>query len=118
MIDVEDTRFGVDDSGAPYKGEAPRTYLFPRCNAPTDHDGHGTYMTNGISVGWADVYNWFLADQYIEISGVPDGVYILETVANPARTVHETTFDDNAARVTIRLHGDTVELVRSSSSDR
>lgn len=68
-------------------------------------------MVNGISVGWADVYNWFLADQYIEISGVPDGTYVLETLANPSHTVHETTLDDNAARVLIRLQGDTVELV-------
>jgi hypothetical protein len=68
-------------------------------------------MVNGISAGWADVYNWFLADQYIEISGVPDGVYVIETVANPIRTVHETTYDDNAARATIRLSGDTVTLL-------
>jgi hypothetical protein len=118
MIDVEDTRFGLDDSGQPYKGEAPRTYLFPRCNAPTEHDQFGTSMVNGISVGWADVYNWFLADQYIEISGVPDGVYVLETVANPAGTVHETTQADNTARVTIRLRGDTVDLVSPSASGR
>jgi hypothetical protein len=118
MIDVENTRFGADPSGVPYKGEAPRTYYFPRCNTATEHDQYGTYMVNGISVGWADVYNWYLADQYIEISGVPDGVYVLETVANPARTVHETTFDDNAARVTIRLRGDTVELVSPPGSGR
>jgi hypothetical protein len=111
MIDVENTRFGFDENGVPYKGEAPRTYYFPRCNAPTERDEHGTYMVNGISVGWADVYNWFLADQYIEISGVPDGLYVLETRANPIRTVHETTFDDNTARATIRLQGDTVMLV-------
>ena len=111
MIDVENTRFGLDDHGLPYKGEAPRTYYFPRCNAPTERDEHGTYMVNGISVGWADVYNWFLADQYIEISGVPDGLYVIETRANPIRTVHETTFDDNTARATIRLQGDTVTLV-------
>ena len=85
MIDVENTRFGLDDHGLPYKGEAPRTYYFPRCNAPTERDEHGTYMVNGISVGWADVYNWFLADQYIEISGVPDGLYVIETMANPIR---------------------------------
>jgi hypothetical protein len=108
MIDVENTRFGVDAQGVPYKGEAPRTYYFPRCNAPTERDEHGTYMVNGISAGWADVYNWFLADQYIEISGVPDGLYVIETVANPIRTVHETTYDDNVARATIRLQGDTV----------
>jgi hypothetical protein len=112
MIDVENTRFGLDSAGRPHKGEAPRTYYFPRCNAPTERDARGTSMVNGISAGWADVYNWFLADQYIEITGVPDGEYILETVANPARTVHETTLEDNTARVTIRLTGDTVELVR------
>jgi Lysyl oxidase len=51
------------------------------------------------------------SDQYIEISGVPDGLYVIETVANPIRTVHETTLDDNTARATIRLSGDTVVLV-------
>ena len=111
MIDVENTRFGLDDRGVPFKGEAPRAYYFPRCNAPTERDEHGTYMVNGISAGWADVYNWFLADQYIEITGVPDGLYVIETTANPIRTVHETTFDDNAARATIRLRGETVTLV-------
>lgn len=89
MVDVQNTRFGLDDHGAPYKGEAPRAYNFPRCNAPTERDEHGTYMVNGISVGWADIYNWYLADQYIEISGVPDGVYVIETTANPIRTVRD-----------------------------
>jgi hypothetical protein len=112
MVDVENTRFGTDDRGQPYRGEAPRRYHFPNCNFPTERDASGASMVNGISAGWADVYNWFLADQYIEITGVPDGEYILETVANPARTVHETTLEDNTARVTIRLTGDTVELVR------
>ena len=112
MIDVENTRFGVDPHGLAYKGEAPRTYYFPRCNTATEYDEHGASMVNGISVGWADVYNWFLADQYIEITGVPDGDYVLETVANPTRTVHETSYGDNAARVTIRLQGDTVALVQ------
>jgi hypothetical protein len=111
MIDVENTRFGLDEHGVPFRGEAPRAYSFPRCNTPVEHDAHGTYMVNGISAGWADVYNWYLADQFIEISGVPDGVYVLETVANPVRTVHETTFDDNLARATIRLQGDTVTLL-------
>jgi hypothetical protein len=111
MIDVENTRFGLDEHGVPFRGEAPRDYHLPRCNMPTERDEHGTYMVNGISVGWADVYNWYFADQYIEISGVPDGDYVIETVANPARTVHETTVDDNAALATIRLWGDTVTLL-------
>ncbi len=50
MIDVDNVGFGPGR-----KGEAPKTYYFPRCNAPTEHDETGTYMTNGISAGWADV---------------------------------------------------------------
>lgn len=111
MIDVENARFGLDATGQPHRGEAPRTYYFPRCNAPTERDDTGTSMVNGISAGWADVYNWFLADQYIEITGVPDGTYILETVANPDGTVRETTRGDNLASAVIRLTGDRVELI-------
>ena len=32
-------------------------------------------------------------------------------MANPAGTVHEITSEDNKAQVTIRLEGDTVEIV-------
>jgi hypothetical protein len=62
---------------------------FQRCNALTETDSEGiVYTVNGISVGWADstsarLYNWYLADQYIEVSGLPDGYYLLETEADP-----------------------------------
>lgn len=111
MVDVENTRFGTDVGGVPHRGEAPRGYYFPRCNTPTERDATDASMVNGISAGWADVYNWFLADQYIEISGLGDGDYVLETVANPNGTVHESTTEDNQARVVIRLEGDTVKIV-------
>lgn len=101
MIDIENTRFGPGR-----KGEAPRTYTFPRCNAPTERDETGTYMTNGISAGWADVYNWYLADQMIEISGVAPGRYVLETVADPANTVRESRENDQAASILIRINDD------------
>lgn len=101
MIDIENTRFGPGR-----KGEAPRTYYFPRCNAPTERDETGTYMTNGISAGWADVYNWFLADQMIEITGIAPGRYVLETVADPADTIRESREDDQSASVLIELSAD------------
>ncbi|HYZ92071.1 MAG TPA: lysyl oxidase family protein [Actinomycetota bacterium] len=101
MIDVENTKFGPGR-----KGEAPRTYTFPRCNAPTEASDGSLYMTNGISPGWADVYNWFLADQMIEISGIAPGVYVLETVADPAHTIRESRENDQAASILIRLNAD------------
>jgi hypothetical protein len=42
---------------------------------------------------------------------VPDGLYVIETRANPNRAVHETTFGDDTARATIRLQGNSVVLV-------
>jgi hypothetical protein len=70
-------------------------------------------MTNGISPGWADVYNWFLADQMIEISGIAPGLYVLETVADPARTIRESRENDQAASVLIRLNADgSAEIVK------
>jgi hypothetical protein len=101
MIDVENVWFGR-------KGDSARTYYFPRCNAPTETDQEGVYMVNGISVGWADVYNWYLADQYIEVSGVPDGYYVLETLADPEDTIVELDDDDNASSVLIEICGNDV----------
>lgn len=104
MIDVENVWFGRS-------GDAARTYYFPRCNAPTETDGYALYMVNGISVGWADVYNWFLADQYLEVSGVDDGYYLLETIADPEDTIVESHERDNTMTMLIRLCGDAVEIV-------
>lgn len=104
MIDVENVGFGK-------KGDAARTYYFPRCNAPTENEGPDVYMVNGISVGWADVYNWFLPGQYLETSGLKDGYYLLETVTDPADTVVESNERDNVMSVLIQLCGDRVEIV-------
>jgi hypothetical protein len=104
MIDVENVWFGR-------RGDAARNYYFPRCNAPTESDGAATYMVNGISPGWADVYNWFLADQYLEVSGVDDGYYLLETIADPQNTIVESNEGDNVMTMLIKLCGDEVEVV-------
>jgi hypothetical protein len=106
MIDVTNVWWGQ-------KGDAARTYYFPRCNAPQDRDADGIYMRNGVSVGWADVYNWYLADQFIEVSDVPDGYYLIETEADPLNTIVETDDRDNTSQVLIRMCGnpDRAEVV-------
>ena len=108
MEDVENYAFGE-------KGDAARTYTPPECVTPSyiNLAGREASMVNGISVGWADVYNWFLADQFIEISGLDDGYYVLESVADPADTVVEIDDSNNTASSLIRLCGDTAEVVGS-----
>jgi hypothetical protein len=55
----------------------------------------------GISAGWADVYHRDLDCQWIDITGVPDGRYILEVHVNPARVIEETNYRNNVARTEV-----------------
>lgn len=62
------------------KGNDPRRTSFPGCQLP----GADGWITEGMDVGWADNYNWFLADQYLDVTNVPNGhVYRLDVIANP-----------------------------------
>ena len=95
-------------------GNGPRAHTFPTCNVPSEVDDRA-WMVQGIDVGWADVYGWNLADQYIDISDVPDGVYELEQVANPNGSVIEITDANNRASTIICIAGDEVTEVRSAA---
>jgi hypothetical protein len=66
---------------------------------------------SGISAGWADIYGWYLADQFIEVTGLNDGYYILENIADQAGTVEELDDSNNAASTLIRLCGASAEIV-------
>lgn len=65
----------------------------------------------GISVGWYDYYWSDLADQYIDVEGLPDGTYELVSWADATGSLLETDESDNAASLVLRLAGDRVEVV-------
>lgn len=65
----------------------------------------------GLTPGWYDVYPWWRADQYVDIAGAPDGVYELETCANPDGFILEVRSDNNCASTIFRLTGDSVEVL-------
>src|SRR5439155_10534384 len=44
-----------------------------QCFDPAPHQA----WAMGLQPGWFDSYDWILADQYVEMSGVPDGTYAL-----------------------------------------
>jgi hypothetical protein len=81
------------------KGDAPRTYSAPTCLVPQPEG----YLLQGLSAGWADVYDWFLPDQYLDVYGLPDGLYLLETVADPDNTILESDETNNCGAVYVRL---------------
>jgi hypothetical protein len=84
-------------------GDVPRAYGVPRCLFPTEFDEDYSYIVSGISRGWADIYNWFLPDQYLEVTGLPDGDYIVESIADPENGIRESDETNNCFGNLIRL---------------
>ena len=85
------------------KGDGPRTYMAPDCLFPASSDAEGDHYKQGLTNGWADVYDWYIPDQYLEVTGVPDGYYRLEFCADPNNDIEETDEDNNCLVNHIRL---------------
>ncbi len=87
------------------KGDGPRKYYAPDCLFPSQSDGVTDQYRQGVNNGWSDVYDWYIPDQYIEVSGVPSGLYRLEFCADPFNEIEEEREDNNCVVNHIRLSG-------------
>lgn len=59
----------------------------------------------GISSGWTDTYASDLADQWVDLTGLKDGVYVLRSVVNPRGVLRERTRENNDLLFSFRLEG-------------
>jgi len=57
----------------------------------------------GITVGWEDMYDKSLDCQWLDITGVPDGDYVLRVVCNPEGVFVESNYDNNFATASVTL---------------
>lgn len=62
-------------------------------------DGH----TQGVSVGWADVYPHTLPDQYFNVTGLPAGLYKMIWSVDPHGHFAEIRRDNNVAMTFVEL---------------
>lgn len=60
-------------------------------------------QTQGISIGWADIYAAGLEGQSIDITGIPNGDYWLEVIADPLNHIQETDDTNNVTRIPITI---------------
>lgn len=72
------------------------------------NEGVGTYnsctgVLQGISAGWADVYESWLPGQELEVEGVPDGNYALVVTVDPAGKIAELDETNNVGWVVVTL---------------
>jgi hypothetical protein len=75
------------------------------------HDPEALRATMGLSVGWSDVYQYYLPFQWIDITGLPSGRYRLTAVADAQRRFKESREDNNYTWVDIELEGNKVKAL-------
>lgn len=88
---------------------------------PQGYDGRGCLDTaasasgsawyTGVSPGFTDFYGWYLPDQYVEITGIEDGVYELVSIADGYGTLVESDATNNAGSAVFRLTGNAVDVL-------
>lgn len=93
--------FCPEDSTAHSSGEPPRYGC--RTDVRTEN---GVSQIVGISAGYMDTYGYALPDQFLEISNVKDGEYVLEIVIDPDNNFVESNERDNRACLGLTLDGD------------
>jgi hypothetical protein len=91
MVDSE--RFLPDLSGS------PRTRRYRTCAA----GARIRRLTSGISAGWGDVYSASLPDQWVDVTGVPPGNYVLQIEIDPDGLITEKSDANNVASVPVTL---------------
>jgi hypothetical protein len=57
----------------------------------------------GVSVGWADIYGRGLPGQWADATGLADGEYWLEVIADPENRIQESDETNNATRIKVNL---------------
>jgi len=60
-------------------------------------------IREGISVGYGDDYSANLEGQYLPLNGLRPGRYVLVHVANAGRRIVESSYENNASSVLLRL---------------
>jgi Lysyl oxidase len=58
---------------------------------------------NTLVAGWADIYGVDTPCQWVDVTGVPEGDYVLQVAVNPIERLAETTTSNNIARIPIHL---------------
>jgi hypothetical protein len=92
------------------RGDQPMHYLFPStCDQADNQDPNdpvypnALYFRSGVSAGWDDEYPWFIPDQYIDVTNVPDGRYLIVTKINGGNNVLESDHSNNMAEACVEL---------------
>jgi hypothetical protein len=69
----------------------------------------------GLSVGWGDRYDQTDNGQPIDLTGIPDGTYILHAVVDPQHLFTESNPSNNVTDTELQIAGDTVNVINQTN---
>ena len=88
------------DSNRSLAGKPPEKVFRGRCGLRSPYL---LGVRQGISVGYGDDYDPNLEGQYVEITGLPGGRYVLVHRVNEDRRLRESDYSNNAASLLLQL---------------
>lgn len=68
-------------------------------------------VREGVSVGWMDTYGYLLVNQWIDITDLTDGTYVLTLSADPHQYFEEADTTNNTASATLNIGGGGVTIL-------
>lgn len=110
----EDNTTYRDWVGSPKHPNAPLSPVYTHEGSCGEGQPLATSITHGLSVGWADTYPATLPDQGIDVTGLPDGTYLVRVTADWQDFWRETNEGDNSASAQVRISGNTVTLLSAT----
>ncbi len=92
---------------------APQNPVYLGCGNPSD-----VTITMGLSVGWGDTYSFQLVDQYIDITGLPNGTYTVTATADSLSDFQERCENNNSTTATVQISGSSVTLLNRGKNSK
>lgn len=87
----------------------PQNTFIPQTNCNDPH------QPLGWSVGWADQYDETDSGQPIDLSGVPDGTYVLRATVDPQHALTESNTSNDVTDTRLQISGSTVAVLSQSN---
>jgi hypothetical protein len=78
-------------------------YLEPPCPIQPEPSYYFYCAYQGISVCWSDEYHWSIDGQWIDVTSIPDGPYVLEIEVNAERFFQEADYSNNSTAIPITI---------------
>ena len=95
-----------------YVGGVPHT---PNQTSPPQDSCTNPTKLLGFSVGWGDEYDQTDNGQPIDLTGVPDGTYVLQAIVDPQHVFTESDSNNNVVDTELQITGDNVTVLSQNS---